>query len=129
MSGYGNERATKTSERVLFHVALSPFLALTELSGSRLYAFELGSRDNNYFRCVHFCFFFFFSAIVCRQFSAPKSSVKCRFFLFFTSVNFYLNLAAFTLINFTQNFRAKNSSAQSRRIKVPQYYTKDANSP
>lgn len=42
-------------------------------------------------------------------------------------MNFYLDLAAITLINFTHNFRAKNSNAQSRRIKVLQYYTKDAN--
>lgn len=99
---------------------------LTQLTGSRLYALEL---EQKLFPLCSFSFFFLFSAIICRRFPRSKRSLFNVAFsiFFFTSMNFYLDLAAITLINFTRNFRAKNSNAQSRRIKVLQYYTKDAN--
>ena len=82
-------------------LSLSSFFALTELTGGRLFlkhALELEQKLLSL--CSFLVSFFFFSEIVYRQvFGSERSLFNVAFTRLSPSLNFYLNLSAFTSIN------------------------------
>ena len=104
---------------------LSPFFRASQADRKSSVCLRVGTKI--IFIVFISCFCLFCYNLPPRRFSRSARSLFSVAFSFFTSVNFYPDLAAVTLISFTHDSRAKNSNAQSRRIKVLQYYAKDAN--